>query len=77
MRVLGSVPARITSGLALGQTLLLVVLPHGGQHAARRNAWAGMAADAQRVRSGREAALAVEAAGTAISGRELPRTGSR
>ena len=56
----------------LAQALLLAVLPHGGQHAARRNAWAGMSADAARGRARREAeaalALAVAAASAAPAG---------
>ena len=45
------------------QGLLLTVLPHGGQHVARRNAWAGMAADASRARARREAEVALSLAG--------------
>ena len=41
------------------QDLLLLVLPAGGQRTARRNAWAGMAADAARSRAAREAASAM------------------
>jgi hypothetical protein len=51
-----------SAGLALGQALLLAVLPHGGQHTARRNAWAGMVDDAQQSRARREAAAALAAA---------------
>ena len=78
MRVSGS----LTSGLALGQTVLLVLLPHGGQHASRRNAWSGMVADAQRTRARREASAALDAAvavaeARVSTGRALPHTGSR
>jgi hypothetical protein len=44
------------------QDLTLVVLPHGGQRSARRNAWSAMAADASLARGRREAELAVAAA---------------
>ena len=45
------------------QTAVLALLPHGGQRAARRNAWAGMSSDAATARARREAdrALAVAA----------------
>ncbi len=50
----------------LVQDLLLTALPGGGQRTARRNAWAGMSADAARSRARREAdaalAVAVRAA---------------
>lgn len=50
------------------QDLLLTALPGGGQRTARRNAWAGMSADAARARARREAAealaLAVQRAGS-------------
>jgi hypothetical protein len=39
--------------------LLLLALPHGGQQAARRNAWASMAADSARARARREADAAM------------------
>jgi hypothetical protein len=41
-----------------GEGLVLLALPHGGQQAARRNAWASMAADSTRARARREADLA-------------------
>jgi hypothetical protein len=44
------------------QNLALVVLPHGGQRSARRNAWASMSSDAALARSRREAEVAVAAA---------------
>ena len=44
------------------QTLLTTALPAGGQRTARRNAWAGMSADAARARARREAEAAVAAA---------------
>ena len=47
---------------ALAQGLLLALLPHGGQLTARRNAWAGMVADAQQTRAWRESTAAVAAA---------------
>lgn len=42
--------------------LLLIALPGGGQRTARRNAWAGMAADAARTRARREAEAALDVA---------------
>ena len=44
------------------QSLLMLVLPHGGQSTARRNAWAGMSADAARGRERRQAESALAAA---------------
>ena len=47
------------------QSLALLALPHGGQRAARQNAWASMSADAAWARNRREAWLAIDrAAGT-------------
>ena len=48
--------------VTLAQSLLLLLVPHGGQHGARRNAWAGMSADAIRARDRRAALAAVELA---------------
>ncbi len=42
--------------------LLLLALPAGGQATARRNAWAGMSADAARGRERRQAEAALAAA---------------
>ena len=50
------------------QALVLAVLPHGGQHTARRNAWAGMSSDAARGRARREADAAVALAVAAAAG---------
>ena len=44
------------------QATLLLLLPHGGQNLARRNAWASMAVDANRARARREAAAALTVA---------------
>ena len=44
------------------QALLLLAVPHGGQAVARRNAWAGMSADAARGRERRQAEHALAAA---------------
>jgi hypothetical protein len=44
------------------QSLLLLALPAGGQATARRNAWAGMSADAARGRERRQAESALAAA---------------
>jgi hypothetical protein len=43
----------------LARHALLAALPHGGQRAARRNAWAGMSENAVRRRAQREADLAL------------------
>ena len=43
-------------------SLLMLVLPHGGQAVARRNAWAGMSADAARGHERRQAESALAAA---------------
>ena len=48
--------------VTLAQSLLLLLIPHGGQHTARQNAWSGMSADAVRARDRREAQAAVELA---------------
>ena len=48
--------------------LVLLALPHGGQQAARRNAWASMAADSARARARREADAAMNRA-VAAAGR--------
>jgi hypothetical protein len=47
---------------AVGQSALLLLLPHGGQNLARRNAWASMSVDATRARARREAAAALTVA---------------
>ena len=47
---------------SLVQDLILCALPQGGQRTARRNAWAGMSADAARSRATREAEAAMAAA---------------
>ena len=48
--------------LPLAQSLTVLLVPHGGQHPARRNAWAGMSADAARGRDRREAEAALASA---------------
>ena len=50
--------------------LAMAVLPHGGQRAARRNAWAGMSADLAQSRSRREAEAAMELAVLRASARD-------
>ena len=45
--------------VVLLQTLSGLLFPHGGQAAARRNAWVGMSADAQRGRDRRAAQAAL------------------
>ncbi len=49
----------LARSVPLTQTLLLALLPHGGQHTARRNAWSAMATDAGRARARRDAAAAL------------------
>jgi hypothetical protein len=44
------------------QSAFLTVLPHGGQGAARRNAWSAMSADVVQSRARREAEIAVDLA---------------
>lgn len=44
------------------RTAFLFALPHGGQRAARTNAWSSMSADAIRARARREAATAFNGA---------------
>lgn len=41
------------------QSFVLAAFPHGGQGAARRNAWGSMSEDATRARARREAEEAV------------------
>jgi len=42
-----------------GRSAFLLLLPHGGQEGARRNAWAAMSADAALARARRDAAAAM------------------
>ena len=44
------------------QSLVVAVLPHGGQRSARRNAWASMSEDNLRARARREADAAMSLA---------------
>ena len=44
------------------QVLQSFLLPHGGQHRARQNAWAGMSRDAALMRDRREAERALAGA---------------
>jgi len=57
--------------LGVVQDLYLVLVPHGGQHAARRNAWAAMASDNARMRARREAATAIAVAEAQAMAEEL------
>jgi len=41
------------------QSLVVAVLPHGGQRSARRNAWASMSADHVRAKARHEADAAM------------------
>ena len=54
--------APLRRSASLVQSVGLLLLPHGGQAAARRNAWSGMSADAARSRDRRAAQEAVAAA---------------
>ena len=45
----------IRTGASFGCEILLAALPHGGQHGARRNAWAAMVDDHARIKMRREA----------------------
>ena len=49
-------------GAQTAQALLLLLVPHGGQAHARRNAWAGMSSDAARIREWRTAEAALHTA---------------
>jgi hypothetical protein len=57
-----SVHASLRRTTRAAQALLLMALPHGGQLAARRNAWAAMSAGSARTRELREADAAMSAA---------------
>lgn len=52
----------LTRAAATAESVLLTVLPHGGQGTARRNAWRAMSSDAAEARARREAQVAVERA---------------
>ena len=54
---------------SLVQGLVVLLVPHGGQHTARRNAWVGMSGDAARGRDRREAQAATDL--TAARGRDV------
>jgi hypothetical protein len=61
----------------LVQSLLMTAVPSGGQRTARRNAWAGMVADAARSRAQREADVALALAHeTAAARAAVRRTGT-
>jgi hypothetical protein len=60
-----SVTRLVHRATSTGQSALLLLLPHGGQNLARRNAWASVSVDAGRARARREAAAAMSAAVTA------------
>ena len=59
---------------ATGRSTLLLLLPHGGQSLARRNAWASMAADSTRARARREADAAMSVAVSTAAISTAPRT---
>ena len=60
MHVLG--PVRSATRALQGVALL--TFPHGGQHVARRNAWAAMSDSSARTRAHHAAAAALASAGT-------------
>ena len=61
----------LTRNARLLESLLLTVLPHGGQRDARRNAWAAMSADSQRARQRRDADRAMDLAVLRARAREV------
>jgi len=69
-----TIPLRRSSSRA--QSLVLLLVPHGGQAHARRNAWAGMSADAAVGRDRREAEAALAAAEARAHARSLLRDGT-
>jgi hypothetical protein len=54
-----SVARLVHRSTSTGQAALLFLLPQGGQHVARRNAWASMATDVARATARSEAAAAL------------------
>ena len=56
------VPAPLRRSASSVRDLALLVVPHGGQHRARQNAWAGMSADAAVGRERRAAEVALSTA---------------
>ena len=56
------IPSSFTRSATTAQTLLMTAMPHGGQRAARRNAWSSMSTDAARARARREADAAMDRA---------------
>ena len=52
----------LTRTLTNLESVVLTVLPHGGQRSARRNAWASMSADNARAKARREADSAMDRA---------------
>ena len=57
--------------LATLESLVLTVMPHGGQRSARRNAWASMSSDAAWARNRRDAEAALDRAQLRAQAREL------
>ena len=55
------IPSRLIPSsrlIPLAQSLTVLLVPHGGQHTARRNAWAGLSSCAAQGRERREAEAA-------------------
>jgi hypothetical protein len=57
--------------LATLESIVLTVMPHGGQRSARRNAWASMSSDAAWARGRRDAEAAMDRAQLRARAREL------
>ena len=62
-------PSRL---IPLAQSLSVLLVPHGGQHTARRNAWAGMSACATQGRERRAAEAAPAFAGSYDAPAQVP-----
>ena len=57
-----TVPQLLRRTTSTGQSALLLLLPHGGQNLARRNAWTSVAEGVDRAQARDEAAAALTAA---------------
>ena len=68
-----SVQTTVTASAALARSVVLAVMPDGGQRVARRNAWAGMSRDAVRARDRRDADAAVHVAQLRAGGYDVAR----
>jgi hypothetical protein len=66
-----SVTRFLSRSTSTAQSALLVLVPHGGQNLARRNAWLAVSDDAVRADARRDAALAMS---QAIGRHRMPAT---